>query len=146
MRCRVVAAAVLVGLGCLGPVPAGWAQGEREQELAGYIFETPVPMDNYLFAKRVSHTFPRPNEERLQGAEREDKIWEALILHYESSQQEVNPTDEEMEQRINSVLRREKQTFTRSGDPDAYAAWIQERIGEINLFRLSTTDVPSQAD
>ena len=100
------------------------------EAIAGYIFGVPVPAGNYDFAKRVSYMFPRPWEERLTGAQRERAIWEALILHYESFRRHVTVSDEELTKRIDSVLQSRQQPFTKTGDPEAYARWVKEQLGE----------------
>lgn len=114
--------------------PASTNQLDAEG-VAGYIFGVPVSVGNYYFAKRVSQMFPRPWEEGLSGADRERAIWEALLLHYESFRQGVDVSDEALEKRIKSVLKNEQQSFTRSEDPQAYATWVEERLGEsVELF------------
>ena len=103
--------------------------------LSGYIFGVPVPAGNYYFAKRVSYMFPRPWEEHASAQERERFIWQALILHFESFRRNVTPTDAELEERINGVLKGQELSFTRSGDAAAYAQWIKETLGEdVELF------------
>ena len=117
-------------------VPAGTAKapsmfdqmaGER---LAGRVFGQSVPVGNYYFAKRVSYMFPRPWEENATPADRERYIWEALILHYESFRRGISVTDEELEKRINSVLKGQKQPFTRKDDPASYEKWVKETLNE----------------
>ena len=103
---------------------------QPQGELAGYIFGVPVPMGNYYFAKRVSYMFPHPWEERSSAEEHEQYIWEALILHYESFRRHITVSDEELEKRINDVLKSQQQTFTRSQDPAAYAKWVKDKVGE----------------
>lgn len=110
-------------------------QPEDAQQLAGTIFGTPVPAGNYYFAKRVSYIFPRPWEENASSEERERFIWEALILHFESFRRGVTISDQELDEGLNSVLRDQKQSFTRAQDPEAYRRWIKEKIGEdVELF------------
>ena len=99
-------------------------------EIAGYIFGVPVPAGNYYFAKRVAYIFPHPWEERANEEKREQFIWEALILHYESFRRKVSVSEEELERWINGVLKSQQQAFTRSQDPAAYARWIKETVGE----------------
>lgn len=132
MAARPLEAAETASTGQVAPSIATPDAGEPSPSgaVAGYLFGVAVPLDNYEFAKRVSYLFPRPGQERLTGADRERAIWEALILHYESFREGVTVSEEELERRINGVLRDEKQSFTRSGDPAAYAKWVQERIGE----------------
>ena len=74
------------------PVPSS---GEQ---LAGYIFDVPVSLNNYLFAKQVSYTFPQGSEDQLSGPDRERAIWEALILHYESFRRGVQVPEAEPEE------------------------------------------------
>ena len=113
------------------PLPAR----SPDAPIAGVIFGVPVPASNYYFAKRVSYMFPHPWEEHLSDADRERAIWEALILHYESFRRGVTVSDKDMEEKINAVLKNEKQPFTRSGDPAAYAAWVKETLREdVELF------------
>ncbi len=114
--------------------PTNTQQSPQEQ-IAGYIFGVPVPAGNYYFAKVVAYRFPHPWEENLSAEEREKAIWEALILHYESFRRGVTVTDAELEQRINGVLKSQKQTFTRSQDRAAYTQWVKETVGEeVELF------------
>ena len=84
-----------------------------DSQVAGRIFGINVSASNYYFAKRVAYMFPRPWEENLSPADRERAIWEALILHYESFRRNITVSDEEMEARINSVLKNQKQTRKR---------------------------------
>jgi len=142
MSSGLASLAALAALASLAPMAAqpAWADPEpqatpvAEDELAGYIFGVPVPLSNYLFAKRVSYTFPRPWEEGRSAADRERLIWEALILHFESFRRGVSVSDEVLEQRINQVLQGQQQAFTRQGDPDAYAQWVRDTLGEDVAF------------
>lgn len=105
------------------------------EQWAGRIFGQPVPLANYYFAKRVSYTFPRPWEENAAPEDRERYIWEALILHLESFRRGITVTDEELEKRVNSVLKSQQQTFTRAGDHAAYHRWVQQTLNEdVELF------------
>ena len=119
----------------LSPAQAPGVTPSPESQVAGMIFGVPVPAGNYYFAKRVAYMFPRPWEENLSEAERERAIWEALILHFESFRRNVSLTEAELEEKINGVLRSQQQTFTRAGDPAAYAAWVKSATGEdVALF------------
>jgi hypothetical protein len=107
-----------------------------QQQIAGYIFGRPVPLENYHFAKRVAYLFPQYGEERLPEGEREQAIWKALIFHYESFRRNVTVSEAELEDYVNNtVLRSQNQPYTRSGDPAAYARWVEEATGEdVELF------------
>jgi hypothetical protein len=138
LRVAAIALLLLVGslaVGCTKDAPQASAPPGPQEPLAGYIFGVPVPVGNYYFAKRVSYQFPRPWEEGLAGEEREQAIWEALILHYESFRRGISVSDEELERRINSVLKNQQQSFTRAQDPAAYAHWVKATLDEdVQLF------------
>ena len=102
---------------------------------AGLIFGVPVSVENYYFAKQVAYMFPRPWEEGLSPEDRERVIWESLILHYESFRRGLSVSEEELEQWINQVLKEQGQSFKRSQDPAAYAAWVKDKVQEdVALF------------
>ena len=133
---------VLMALACFALLPQPAFAADRSifseqspEQIAGYIFGVSVPVGNYYFAKRVSYMFPHPQEERAGAAEREQFIWEALILHYEAFRQGMTVSDAQLEERINNVLSNQKQSFTRGGDPKAYADWVKKTVGEdVELF------------
>jgi len=132
-------AALLVALGsataCAKDAPQASSPAQPQDEVAGYIFGEPVPLGNYAFAKRVSYQFPRLWEEGLLGEEREQAIWDALILHYESFRRGIAVSEEELERRINSVLKNQQQSLTRAQDPAAYAQWVKTTLDEdVPLF------------
>ena len=111
------------------PQPAG-SPGAAEAQVAGYIFDVPVPASNYYFAKRVAYLFPRPWEERMSVEERERAVWEALILSYEAFRRGITVSDAELEQRINAVLKNQQQSFTKTQDPAAYSDWVKQTLHE----------------
>ena len=107
-----------------GPAPAA----DPGDEAVGEIFGVPVPAHNYYFAKRVAYMYPGPwGANDLPEAEREAFVWDSLILHFESYRRGIEALDSEVEQMANSILDTQKQTFTRSGDPEKYKAWIREQ-------------------
>jgi hypothetical protein len=103
---------------------------------AGTLFGQPVSMENYLFAKRVAYMFPRPwGAADMPEAEREDVIWESLILHFESFRRGITTTDEQVNTLADEVLKGHGKTFTRRGDPDAYRRWLSQDLREdVELF------------
>ena len=110
------------------------ARPSRES-VAGSIFGVSVPAGNYYFAKQVAYMFPRPWEEGLSAEDRERAIWESLILHYESFRRGLSVSEEELERGIDKVLTEHGQSFTRSQDPTAYAAWVKHTAQEdVALF------------
>lgn len=97
---------------------------------AGVIFGYPVSSSNYYLAKYISMKYPTPREERATPAQREQYIWENLILSFEAYRRGIHATDQQFEDRINLVLRSQGQPFTRAGDPAAYAAWVTGQVNE----------------
>ncbi len=104
--------------------------------VAGMIFGAPVSKGNYYFAKRVAYMFPRPwGAADVPEEQRDDIVWEQLILHYESFRRGVTVTDDELEEMVNILLKNQEQTFTRRGDPAAYQQWVTETLTEpVELF------------
>jgi hypothetical protein len=114
------------------------AHGEAEVRLrpeagsiAGEIFGVPVSMGNYSFAKRVAYMFPRPwGAADLPPAEREQVVWDNLILHFEGFRQGITVTEDELDATVNQLLKDQRQPFSRRGDPDAYRRWVSETLQE----------------
>jgi hypothetical protein len=103
---------------------------------AGLIFGQPVSMDNYYFAKRVAYMYPRPwGAADMPEDQREDVVWESLILHYESFRRGITATEEELNVMADEILRSHEQTFTRRSDPDRYRRWISDNLKQdVELF------------
>jgi hypothetical protein len=97
--------------------------------LAGELFGQPVPLANYYFAKRVAYTFPSPwGAADLPEDQREARVWESLILHFEAFRRGITAEESEIEQMVDSLLKNAEQPFTRRSDPAAYAKWVQETL------------------
>ena len=102
-----------------------------ESEIAGEIFGVPVTRDNYYFAKLVANIFTRPwGAADLPEPEREAIVWENLILHYTAFERGIQVSAEEIEQAVNQLLKDEKQSFTRTSDPQAYKDWVKKTLNE----------------
>lgn len=113
------------------PVPAS----PQQQEIAGTIFGTPVPLGNYRFAKRAAFVFQAPGWTELSREEQEQRIWQNLILHFEATRRGLTVSDEELERAVNQILTEHEQAFTRSGDPAAYEQWVRDTVQEdVALF------------
>ncbi|HEX9780009.1 MAG TPA: peptidylprolyl isomerase [bacterium] len=110
------------------PRPA--AARAAEPEFAGRIFGVPVSVGNYSFAKRVALMYSPPFGMAHAAPERqEEHIWRQLVLHYEAFRRGIEATDEELNELAGQFLSANGQTFTREGDPDAYARWTEESLG-----------------
>lgn len=105
-------------------------------EPAGEIFGVPVPLSNYVFAKRVAYMFPQPwGAADLPESERERIIWESLIFSYGAFQRNIQAPEDEVDEMINSLLKDSQKPFTRHSDPEAYRRWAVETLYEdIPLF------------
>jgi hypothetical protein len=104
--------------------------------IAGEIFGVPVSMGNYSFAKRVAYTFPRPwGAADLPPAEREQVVWDNLILHFEGFRQGIAVTEDDLDAAVNDLLKDQRQSFSRRSNPDAYRQWLRETLREdVELF------------
>ncbi len=110
---------------------AGMPVQSSAPEPAGQIFGVPVSMDNYRFARAVAVMFPPPwGAAGLPPDKQEESVWENLILHYKAYQRVIQAPDADLEKMVDDLLRNEKQSFTRQGDPVAYQKWVRESVGE----------------
>lgn len=104
-------------------------------QVAGEIFGSPISIENYLFARRVHTTFKDPTDEKLTPQEMDQKIFENLIYSYEAFQRNIQVTDEELDQWIDSVLAALNLTFKRKENPQEYETWATEQLkGTVELF------------
>lgn len=105
-------------------------------ELAGEIFGVPVSLENYYFAKRVAYQFPSPWGAADRPVEdREDFIWEQLILHFEATRRNIQADPDELREVIDNVMRSNDLDFDPETDREAYAEWVQNNLNaSIELF------------
>jgi len=116
--------------------PATTAQpASPTTELAGQIFDVPVPMGNYYFAKRVHGMFQTPEERSMTPEQMEQHIWHNLVLSFEASRRQIEVTEEEFSQWVDSVLSVLELKFTRTEKPDEYKKWVEETLKQsVELF------------
>ncbi len=137
----VVIAGVLLAVIQCGPKPqdkketAPPAAAPQAAEFAGQIFDVPVPMGNYYFAKRVHSMFQTPEEKAMTPEQMEQHIWHNLVLSFEASRRKIDVTDEEFSQWVDSVLSVLELKFTRTGNPEEYKKWVEETLKQsVELF------------
>lgn len=115
--------------------PAAAQPAAPATELAGQIFDVPVPMGNYYFAKRVHGMFQTPEERAMTPEQMEQHIWHNLVLSFEASRRQIEVTEEEFSQWVDSVLSVLELKFTRTANPDEYKKWIEETLKQsVELF------------
>lgn len=111
------------------------ATASTSMELAGTVFNAPVPVGNYYFAKRVHSTFQTPEERKMTPEQLEKNIWHNLVLSYEAAQRKIEVTDSEFSEWVDSVLTALDLKFSRTKDPEKYKAWIEDTLkGTVELF------------
>ncbi|KPK97832.1 MAG: hypothetical protein AMJ95_07140 [Omnitrophica WOR_2 bacterium SM23_72] len=121
-----------------------WASGnaqspapvQEREEAAGQLFGVEVPMKNYRFVENVVKVFGNrwgdapKNEEQFH-----EVIWEQLLLSFLAFNQNINPTQEELEEEITRTLEDEKVTFDWKQDRSAYEQWAKQKTGDsVELF------------
>lgn len=115
---------------CLG-TQALAEETESQAAAVGELFGVEVPAENYYFAKGALEVFgARDGRQFKDDAEKEDYLWEQLLLSFEAFRREVVVSDEELATEINKILRAENAGFDRKSDPAAYADWVKERVNE----------------
>lgn len=109
---------------------------QAQERAAGEFFGIPVPLENYYFIEGVLAVFGnRQGREFKDEAERQAYIWDQLLLSFEAFRRDIQVSREEIEAEVDKVLAQEKVTFDRKKEPDSYAAWVKERVGEpVELF------------
>jgi hypothetical protein len=134
---RIVVISVVGALlhtGFLVSPRAAWCE-ERPKDpasgVAGSFFNMPVPEENYYFIKSVLMVFgnkfgPQPSTEK----EKEDVVWDQLLLSFEAFRRNIIVTQEEVDAEIGKLLGAEGVTFDRKKDNAAYEKWLKERVNE----------------
>jgi hypothetical protein len=104
-------------------------ENNQQPELAGQFFDTPVPISNYYFAKKVVATFSAPwrgNPTTLE--ELEDLTWQELVLSYEVFRRNITVSEEEVFEEVDKTLKADKVEFDRKEDIEAYSAWAKDKL------------------
>jgi len=117
------------------PAPTAAVRTPETAEFAGQIFDVPVPAGNYYFAKRVHGMFQTPEEKAMTPERMEEHIWHNLVLSYEASRRQIDVTDEEFSQWVESVLAVLELGFSRAENPDKYKEWVEGTLKQtVELF------------
>ncbi len=103
---------------------------KNQPKIAGEIFGVPVPIGNYYFAKRVVLTFnaswrPVPRDEQ----QLEDLVWQELIFSYEAFRRGIEATPQEIDERIDKILKAEKVNFDWRKNKKVFETWCKKRLG-----------------
>lgn len=107
----------------------------KTPEYIGEFFDTKVPRENYIFINTTYMIFSDQAGVAKEGKEREDKIWEDLVLSYEAFRRGVNVSQEEIDEEVKKILDAEKVTFDFKKDRQAYADWLKNKTNEpVELF------------
>lgn len=117
--------------------PDSWAEKDPDlvaidnSDVAGEFFGIPVSMDNYRFAKAAAMIFgAKWGPEPATHQEREDRVWEDLLLSYEAFRRQVVVEQSELEEEIQKLLQAEKVSFDWRKDKESYDKWVKERLNE----------------
>lgn len=102
-----------------------------QEEIAGQIFDVPVPMGNYYFAMRVAAMFGTPWGGIPSTVEQlEERTWTDLLLSYEAFRRNIVVNDEELKTEITKNLQGYKVEFDWQQDKEAYEKWAQDTLNE----------------
>ncbi|KPK99250.1 MAG: hypothetical protein AMJ95_00460 [Omnitrophica WOR_2 bacterium SM23_72] len=109
---------------------------QEKEEVAGEFFGVEVPMKNYRFVENVVKVFGNKWGEQPKSEEQfHEVIWEQLLLSFLAFNQNINPTQEELEKEITRTLEDEKVTFDWRQDRAAYEQWARRKTGDsVELF------------
>ncbi|MCM8795323.1 MAG: hypothetical protein NC928_01320 [Candidatus Omnitrophica bacterium] len=112
--------------------PAGSAAEDTAsvpQRFVGELFGVPVPEGNYFVVNAAITVFgnrfgPQPKT----AEEKENCIWDQLLLSYEAFRRGINVPEEEVRQEVEKILKQEKVQFEYKTDKEAYEKWVREKI------------------
>lgn len=98
---------------------------------AGEFLDTKVPMQNYIFMQNAVTVFsnkmgPAPKTAK----EREDYVWDILLLSYESFRRNVVVPQEEIDREISNITAGYKIDFDWKTNKAAFEKWVREKTGE----------------
>ena len=107
----------------------------KEPEYIGEFFDTKVPRENYIFINTTYMIFSDQAGQFKTKEEREQKIWEDLLLSYEAFRRGVAVSQGEIDAEVAKILGAEKLTFDFKKDRQAYAEWLKKKTNEpVELF------------
>ena len=110
--------------------PAVEDKRDQANKIAGEFFKQPIPAGNYYFILRTALMFGTPwggIPSDLEQAEK--RVWDDLILSYESFRRNITVTDEDVSAEIEKTLKGHKVSFDWKEDKKAYADWTKTTIG-----------------
>jgi hypothetical protein len=102
----------------------------KEPEYIGEFFDTKVPRENYVFINTVYMIFSDQMGAANTKEEKEQKIWEDLLLSYEAFRRGVAVSQEEIDEEVSKILNAEKVTFDFKKDRQAYYDWLKNKTNE----------------
>lgn len=103
----------------------------KEIKFVGSFFDVQVPLENYIFIESVVAVFgTRGGPELKTPKEREDYIWEQLLLSYEAFRRGITVSQEEISDEISKMLRADKVEFDWKTNKEAYEKWVKDKTNE----------------
>jgi hypothetical protein len=106
-------------------------EAQKETQVIGQIFDSPVPAGNYYFVKSTLMVFGnRWGSQPKNAEELEDDIWEQLVLSFAAFRRNIAVSPEERQQEIAKILNSEKVNFDWKKNKEAYSKWVKEKTGE----------------
>ncbi|MFH1459656.1 MAG: hypothetical protein ABIG64_04715 [Candidatus Omnitrophota bacterium] len=105
------------------------ADNLTQTDLAGELFSTPVPMNNYYFAKQAVVTFgakwrgiPQTREEL------EDMVWQELVFSFEAYRRAIEASEDEVDAEIEKILTANKVDFSWRTDKEKFQNWTKDTL------------------
>lgn len=106
-----------------------------QPQFVGELFGVQVPLDNYIFVQGALTIFgnkfgPQPTNDK----ERENYIWDQLLLSYEAFRRGTNVSREEVEQEVDKILKENEVEFDWKKEKEAYGKWAKEKVNTSTTF------------
>lgn len=107
------------------------AAQDNTKGYVGEFLDTKIPEQNYNFIKNTITVFSnRWGTVPKTDKEREEYIWDQLLLSYEAFRRNVVVTQEGVDQEVAKILGEYKVDFDWKTNKDAFNKWVQAKAGE----------------
>jgi len=103
----------------------------KPEEFAGELFGVPVPMQNYYFIANTATIFGiGQGQQPKNDQEKQDYIWDQLLLSFESFRRNIEVTPEEVDKEVGKIIALEKAGVDKKIDKAAYEKWVKQKTNE----------------
>jgi hypothetical protein len=136
IRIYFIAGILILGASFVSAQEVKQEQTEQKPvEYAGEFLDIKVPLENYIFIKSTYMVFGDQLGQAKSEEEKEQRIWDDLLLSYEAFRRGITVSQEEIDEEVKKILDAEKAAFDFKKDRQAYSDWLKNKTNEpVELF------------